>query len=89
MSEVDAEAAAEWARKVSKAKGTSYTPASRNAAAFILAALSRPADHTGLVEAMERASLIVDRYLYRQSEKVEDVPRILRAAITTLRNPKP
>lgn len=35
------EEAIAWANKVIKAKGTSYTPASRNAAAFILASCDR------------------------------------------------
>jgi phage gp36-like protein len=30
--------------------------------------------------AMERAATLIDRYLYRQHEKLEDVPRMLRKA---------
>lgn len=35
-------------------------------------------------EALERCAEIVERNLYRQHEKIEDVPRIARAAISTL-----
>lgn len=38
MTDADREAAVAWAIKVNKASGTSYTEASRNAAAFILEA---------------------------------------------------
>ena len=34
-----------------------------------------------LREAAGRCATIVDRYLYRQHEKVEDVPKLLRAAL--------
>lgn len=37
MTDLETQEAIAWANKVIKAKGTSYTPASRNAAAFILA----------------------------------------------------
>lgn len=39
------------------------------------------ADNAALVEGAYKCALIVDRNLYRQHEKVEDVPRILRALI--------
>lgn len=41
----------------------------------------RDAEIARLREAMDRAAVIVDRNLYRQSEKVEDAPRILRRAL--------
>tara|TARA_R110000772_G_scaffold89304_3_gene185146 strand:+ start:909 stop:1091 length:183 start_codon:yes stop_codon:yes gene_type:complete len=39
------------------------------------------AENKRLREAMERCALIVDRNLYRQSEKIEDVPILLRYAM--------
>lgn len=38
-------------------------------------------DVKALIAVMERCAVIVERNLYRQSEKVEDVPKLLRAAI--------
>ena len=49
-SDPDMQEAIAWANKVIKAKGTSYTPASRNAAAFILASCDR-------IEALEAATI--------------------------------
>lgn len=39
------------------------------------------AENARLREVIDRTALIVERNLYRQQEKVEDVPRILRAAL--------
>ena len=36
----------------------------------------------GLEDCMKRCAEIVDRNLYRQHEKIEDVPRLIRALIT-------
>jgi hypothetical protein len=44
------------------------------------------ADHIEHLErTMERCALIVDRNLYHQHEKIEDVPRLLRAALSKSR----
>lgn len=53
-------------------------------------ALARPsqpdilAENARLREALERCAQIVERNLYRQHEKVEDVPKIARAALRKL-----
>ena len=39
------------------------------------------AENARLREVAGRCATIVDRYLYRQHEKVEDVPKLLRAAL--------
>jgi hypothetical protein len=53
------------------------------AAAHIAALEAREAEWR---EAAERCAVIVDRYLYHQHEKVEDVPRILRALLERTNN---
>ena len=62
-SDLDTQEAIAWANKVIKAKGTAYTPASRNAAAFILASCDR-------IEALEAEVERWKELLHRSADQI-------------------
>lgn len=59
----------------------------RDEAADTISQLHQQAE--AMATALERCATIVDRNLYRQREKVEDVPRIARQAIALYRKGQP
>ena len=63
MTDLETQEAIAWANKVIKATGTAYTPASRNAAAFILASCDR-------IEALEAEVERWKELLHRSADQI-------------------
>ena len=80
-SDPDMQEAIAWANKVIKAKGTAYTPASRNAAAFILASCDRIEALEAENERLREALGLADAALRGANMNMNVVERKLRAAL--------
>ena len=74
----------EWAQVECVSRGCGASGPTPATEAEAIAAWNRrtpPASQAELLSALERCAEIVERNLYRQHEKIEDVPRIARDAL--------